>query len=84
MRKGGNPCSVSAAKSSLSVAQVRVIFWGEHMLHIVLLILTSARDWRFLLFPECTGTCAGRRSWCPHSALNHVLGSLAGAAILGK
>lgn len=83
MRKGGNPGSVSAAKSSLSVAQVRVMFWVKHMLHIVLLLLTPARDWRFLLFPECTGACAGSRSRCPCSALNHVFGSFAGAAILG-
>lgn len=30
MTKSGNPGSVSAAKSSLSVAQVRLMFWGKH------------------------------------------------------
>lgn len=54
------------------------------MPQIVLLVLTPARDWRFLLLPEHTEACAGSWSWGPHSALNHVLCSLAGAAILGK
>lgn len=49
------------------------------MLHL----LTHPARWRFLLLPEYTGACAGGRSCCPYSALNHVLGSL-GAAILGK
>lgn len=59
------------------------MFWVKHMLHIVLLLLTPARDWMFLLFPEHMRARAGGRSRCPRSALNHVLGSLAGAAILG-
>lgn len=50
----------------------------------VLLLLTSARDWRFLLLPEYTEACTGIRSWCPCSALNYVLGSLADATIFGK
>lgn len=36
------------------------------------------------MLPEHTGACAGSRSCCPYSALTHVLGSLVGAAILGK
>lgn len=84
MTKSGNPGSVSAAKSSLSVAQVRLSFGGNIIPQIVLRLLTPARDWRFLLLPEYTGACAGSRSCCPYSALNQVLGSLVGAAILGK
>lgn len=35
------------------------MFWGKHMLHIVLFLLTPARDWRLFLFPKHMGGCAG-------------------------
>lgn len=57
------------------------MFSGEATPQIVLLLLTPARDWRFLLL---TGHAAASKSQCPRSALSYVLGTLAATTVLGK
>lgn len=77
---------LNPAMSSFYVAQIRLMFWGKHNPPICVAPSQSPLQGTGGSFCSLSteGHVAGSRSCCPYSALSHVLGSLVGAAILGK
>lgn len=75
--------SLCAAKSSLSLALVRVMFWGKQcpkLCYSSPLQGTGGSS----CSPSARGRAAASKSQCPQCTLSQVLGTLAGVAALGR
>lgn len=83
-RKPRNPNSLRTAKSTLSLALVRVMFWGKQCPKLCYSSSPLQGTGDSSCSPTAPGRAAASKSQCPQCTLSQVLGTLAGTAVLGK